>query len=222
MMDSYDKLLAWLVDMAETDNCDIDTSAFINQIKVSSQRKAKYKDQPWRQNSTSCDSYASTETPQYSKSSRNSEDFIDVRNRLRVPLSSRQTTFSDDGDADIRKASTESLYNDSNRHKDFDSVDPKEILIKRDRDLKPNGTLSNLLSASVGDLLNVSSRMKECLGRRSASMVAIAQNDSTVTLKPPLSPIPSKDSEEHILDDELLDGNIADIFFAVEALWPKK
>ncbi|XP_033736237.1 uncharacterized protein LOC117324472 [Pecten maximus] len=225
-MDSYDKLVAWLVEMAENDNSGIDKASFVNQIQnVCTKRKSKLRNQAsWQ---TSCDSYTSTETPAVSKSSRSCEDIIDPNSRLRVPVSSRQTTFSEDEeDNELRKLSSESLYNDADRENDFDVVDPKEILLKKRKNFLTSGRAAHVLSSSVGNLVDSHGMLINDIRRKSSSMVimqARGQHSVDILDRPELPQVTvQSSSEEKILDDELLDGNIADIMFAVEALWPKK
>lgn len=96
-IDSYDKLMAWLLQMATNDETnDAARSTQIDEIKKCC-AQVKEKRDAWRQHSTSCDSYTSVETSQLSRSGK-SEDFLDIKSRMRVPLSSRETTLSDEDD----------------------------------------------------------------------------------------------------------------------------
>lgn len=225
-MDSYDKLVAWLVEMAENDNSEIDTSSFVSQIQdVCTKRKTKLRNQAsWQ---TSCDSQTSTGTPAMSKSSRSCDDIIDSNSRLRVPVCSRQTTFSEDEeDNEQRKISSESLYNNTESELDFDIVDPKEILLKRRKNFLTSGKAAHVLSSSVGDLVDNQEMLMNDIRRKSSSMVIMqgrGQHSVDILERAELPQLRvESSSEEKILDDELLNGNIADIMFAVEALWPKK
>ena len=84
-MDSYDKLFAWFVEMAEQENSDSDKTNIVNEIR-SACNKAKDKRLSWRQKSgSSCDSYASTDTPLNSRSGKSSDIYVDSRGRLTVP-----------------------------------------------------------------------------------------------------------------------------------------
>ncbi|XP_048736768.2 uncharacterized protein LOC125651959 isoform X2 [Ostrea edulis] len=97
-IDSYDKLMAWLFEMAANEeNCDTDKSTQIDEIKKACEH-ARERRAAWRQHSASCDSHNSAETSQMSRSGK-SEDFVDIKSRLSVPICSRQTTFSDEDDA---------------------------------------------------------------------------------------------------------------------------
>jgi hypothetical protein len=97
-IDSYDKLMAWLFEMAANDeNCESEKSTQIDEIKKACEQ-ARERRAAWRQHSASCDSHNSIETPQMSRSGK-SEDLVDFKSRLSVPLGSRQTTFSDEDDA---------------------------------------------------------------------------------------------------------------------------
>lgn len=93
-IDSYDKLMAWLFELStHEDNCDA-----ANSFKIDPPRRcAVEKRAIWREHSVSCDSYTSAETCHLSRPGK-PEDLQDIQFRLSVPLSSRQTTFSDDDD----------------------------------------------------------------------------------------------------------------------------
>ncbi|XP_061183497.1 uncharacterized protein LOC133191775 [Saccostrea echinata] len=94
-IDSYDKLMAWLLEMASNEeNYGPDKSTHVEEIKKAC-AQAREKRTAWSQHSTSCDSYTSAETSQMSRSGK-SDDFVDIKSRLSVPFSSRQTTFSDE------------------------------------------------------------------------------------------------------------------------------
>lgn len=90
-------MIAWLLQMASNDETsDAARSTHIDEIKKCC-AQAKEKRDAWRQHSASCDSYTSVETSQLSRSGK-SEDFLDIKSRLHVPLSSREPTFSDEDD----------------------------------------------------------------------------------------------------------------------------
>jgi len=139
-------------------------------------------------------------------------------------ISSRQTTFSEDEDTELRKVSTESVCNESDREHNFsmDLLDPKEILLKKRKDFHASGRAAHVFSSSVGDLLDKPFPLTNGHKRKSASMVLMqAQRQYSETLQSEQLESPTDEPEDKIWDDQLLDGNIADILFSVEALWPK-
>nr|KAG5712309.1 hypothetical protein BaRGS_023888 [Batillaria attramentaria] len=163
-VDAHDKLIAWLAEMAENDNMQLDTSLFVKQLtRVCGTANANNngynptgggsggggggggggsdrgsgsgmglvgggrRSSALRQNSTSCESRASSsDTHRYSvgRSTRSFEDTLDPRQSWRHALSSRQATCSDDleEDPDVRNASMESLYSGSDRDSEVESM----------------------------------------------------------------------------------------------------
>uniref|UniRef100_A0A2C9KKL0 Uncharacterized protein n=1 Tax=Biomphalaria glabrata TaxID=6526 RepID=A0A2C9KKL0_BIOGL len=123
-VDSYDKLIAWLAEMAETDNVHLDTSVFVSQLNRvcgggsqanrsdasgtslcgaaaggggSSCGGSSRRAPNLRQNSSSYESHASSEMlTQRQRGSSRSDDFLDPKSAWRSGGNSRQTTFSDD------------------------------------------------------------------------------------------------------------------------------
>ncbi|XP_062569525.1 uncharacterized protein LOC134231573 isoform X2 [Saccostrea cucullata] len=94
-IDSYDKLMAWLLEMASNEeHYGPDKATHVEEIKKAC-AQAREKRTAWSQHSASCDSHTSAETSQMSRSGK-SEDFVDIKSRLSVPFSSRQTTLSDE------------------------------------------------------------------------------------------------------------------------------
>ena len=91
-------------------------------------------------------------------------------------------------------------------------------------------------SASMGDLDKINTTLEEPAGEQvPATVLARRRSISLLNLTPPgraayyVPDAPPPDTPpgripptEMFLDDTLLDGNLADILFSVEALWPKK
>ncbi|XP_035827055.1 uncharacterized protein LOC101854511 isoform X2 [Aplysia californica] len=159
-VDSYDKLIAWLAEMAESDNVELDTSVFVSQLNrvcgghaqnnflgvsgpalggamgggasASCRRAVNV-----RQNSASCDSHvshASSDFTQKHRGSMRSEDFLDPRAAWKSGVCSRQNTFSDDleeEDPDVRNASMESLYSSTDRDSELGSVSAYDATSRR-------------------------------------------------------------------------------------------
>ena len=132
-MDSHDKLIAWLAEMAECDNVELDTSLFLSQLTrvCASSVPPRHAPSPAlaadcrplsrRQNSASCDSHASHSSSDVTQRQRRDkgDDLLDPRVAWRAGsgVSSRQNTFSDDQEeeeaADVKNASMESVYSDT-------------------------------------------------------------------------------------------------------------
>ena len=91
-------------------------------------------------------------------------------------------------------------------------------------------------SASMGDLDKINTTLEESTGEQvPVTVLARRRSISLLNLTPPgrasyyVPDAPPPDTPpariptaEMFLDDTLLDGNLADILFSVEALWPKK
>ncbi|KAH9499626.1 hypothetical protein Btru_074300 [Bulinus truncatus] len=130
-VDSYDKLIAWLAEMAENDNVHLDTSVFVSHLNSvcggsrdqtnclsvsrtsvggataggggSSSGESSSKRSPnIRENSASYDSHASSERLTHRhQGSTRSDDFLDPKSAWKSGVNSRQTTFSDDLEEEI-------------------------------------------------------------------------------------------------------------------------
>ncbi|KAK3092330.1 hypothetical protein FSP39_001374 [Pinctada imbricata] len=142
-------------------------------------------------------------------------------------LYSRQTT-SDEESTGQTSSSVSGKRQDSElnpeliRLHDFSSTqtepDPQEDLdntsIKNRRNLK--GKVSSFWSKSVNNLMCRTSRLRASFSRKSNSLFTVQPSYDSgvhhVDMRQSLS--------EKVLDDKLLDGNIADILFAVDAIWP--
>ncbi|XP_041350692.1 uncharacterized protein LOC121369707 [Gigantopelta aegis] len=242
-VDSYDKLIAWLAEMAENDNVELDTSNFVRQLsKVCSDSKHGARDQPIRQNSTSCESHASSGSQRYTKSSRSADDnhSLDPRSIFRHGKTSRQGTFSDDVDEeqdDLKNASMESLYSDSDRDFEFETASVYDA--KNGNTAGFKAFLSKpkqfACSSSLGELDRIENSPIENQAllnsrRKSVSLLNLCPPDKAargngyeyVDNQPEEDrEFPTPDNGSSFLNDKLLDGNIADILFSVEALWGK-
>lgn len=78
--------------------------------------------------------------------------------------------------------------------------------------------VSEFWSKSVGSMIGRGARAKPPLARKSNSLFTVQPSIDSQIMKDDLK----RDFySEKILDDKLLDANIADILFAVDAIWPK-
>lgn len=141
-IDSYDKLMAWLLQMASNDETnDAARSTHVDEIKKCC-AQAKEKRDAWRQHSASCDSYTSVETSQLSRSGK-SEDFLDIKSRLHVPLSSRETTFSDEDDTSSSDGKNRLTVPSASRQTTFSDEEEHGALIYERKHPRPLLALSN-------------------------------------------------------------------------------
>ncbi|XP_059168671.1 uncharacterized protein LOC131950495, partial [Physella acuta] len=182
-VDSYDKLIAWLAEMAESDNVELDTSVFVSQLNrvCGGATQNKYlgvstsnggvvptpgsslvcgsrRPPNLRQNSTSCDSHASSDLTRPRGSTR-SEDFLDPKSAWRSGVNSRQTTFSDDleeEDSEVKNASMESLYSSTDRDSELGSMSAY--------DAKRDGENPNAMTCSP--IFRTSLAKRFCCGRK--------------------------------------------------------
>ncbi|XP_064602776.1 uncharacterized protein LOC135468442 [Liolophura sinensis] len=245
-LDSYDKLVAWMAEMAEHENVDLDTQLFLRQVNRLAQR-SRSKDstsQSFRQNSASCESNTSSaagsSTPAYTRSPHLHPLSALRGGRYTRASFGRQDTVSDDVDdrsaPDTANASVESLCNDSERDLDLSTMTlDEEGLSERKFSTISDALLqqsaefqqkySKPFSSSTSNILGIPDTFngaKDDGRKRSLSSWDIPcfrgppiQNVSEVD-------IPDSALDSCVLDDVLLDQNMADILFSVEALWPSR
>ena len=188
---------------------------------------------PIRQHST--DSSNSSRS-RYSRPSHSREDLIDARARFRRAMFSRQGTveFSDGDATDFHDTSMDISGGSSFEHdSDVDIVDPNSVLlnkgyqetsfIKDSRDVvRPKtGITYHGISNSVGDLLHNRTGFGDTVRSNSKSLSTMRRIKSETRNDDEITPITETEEDFNILEDKLLDGNIADILYSVEALWPK-
>ncbi|XP_062591215.1 uncharacterized protein LOC134252725, partial [Saccostrea cucullata] len=78
--------------------------------------------------------------------------------------------------------------------------------------------VSEFWSKSVGSMIGKGTRTRPKLTRKSNSLFTVQPSIDTQIMK---DDVKKNFYSEKILDDKLLDANIADILFAVDAIWPK-
>lgn len=228
--ESYDKLLAWMVEMAENDDSDLESPAYVEHLTTVCAEKYRNPsllnapgiskqhslDVPIRQHSVD-----STGSSRYSRSSRSREDLLDPKNRFRRAMLSRQSTvdFSDDSEAPI-------VSRGNSFDSDNEGSNPDTMLIHNlgetsfSNQLRPplrknqSCTSYRNISTSFGDLLNSGARKKSKSLMTMRKVLSESRNYDEIT------PI-SEECVVKVLDDNLLDRNMADILYSVEALWPK-
>ena len=221
--------------MAENDDADLGSPEFIEHITsacAAKQRQYRNCDRLDRQGSvdtTLTDSSRLNVPRQHSldsscgskcsRSSRSREDLLDAKTRFKRSTLKRQTTvdYSDDGDAPIIDVSAGSSFDHDH---DYDIVSPHTVLINQYSEtsfsqpsfrppLRKNQSCTSYrnLGSSLADLLNVQSKKKS----KSLGTMRNDEENKPIT----------EESIDRLLDDNLLDSNIADILYSVEALWPK-
>ena len=228
--------------MAENDNVELDTSNFVRQLsKVCNDSKHRSREQPIRQNSASCESHDSSGSQRYTKSTRSADDnSLDPRSAFRHGKTSRQGTFSDDVDEeqdDLKNASMESLYSGSDRDFEFETLSLYDAKNGNTGGFKAflSKPKQFACSSSLGELDRIENSPIENQAllnsrRKSVSLLNLCPPDKAtfgngyeyVDNQPEDDQeLPSPDNGSSFLNDKLLDGNIADILFSVEALWGK-
>ncbi|WAR19229.1 hypothetical protein MAR_001067 [Mya arenaria] len=241
--DSYNKFLAWMIEMAENDDSDLDSPDFVEHItsvcaKKQRQFSRQFSQSQYQQPSFDCHlevptlelparqhSVESTTSSKYSRSSRSKEDLLDPKTRFRRTKLSRQRTvdFSDDGDITGLSGGSSferDDYNDQSHCGDTVLLNKyTETSFMRNPKRPPlwknnSCTTYSNISPSLGDLLNVQSRRKSKSLMTMRKALSETRNDDEIT------PI-TEETVVKLLDDNILDGNMADILFSVEALWPK-
>ncbi|KAK3603058.1 hypothetical protein CHS0354_015751 [Potamilus streckersoni] len=228
--DSYDKLIAWMVEMAETDDLPVDTLDYANHMtkKVSHQKRRHSATENHQSSSKSAGSFRCF------RSTKSAECVVDPRTKLRRSLLTRQGTSESSGDIlDTDSAGNgavfENLCNGSDS--EGDATDPTSLLLNRYREttfIKASPlTVSRHgrykmsgMSTSVGDLLETRSFGDFLQKRKAMSLNNMKRASSDATQESFISPI-KEENVISILDDDLLDGNMEDILFSVETLWPK-
>ena len=177
----------------------------------------------------------------YSKASHanshSREDLLDPRTRFRRAMLSRQGTvdFSDGEYPDVNETSMDISGGSSFEHdSDTDIIDPSSVLLNKNcretsfvktvklppqtnKDGKYQG-----ISSSVGDLLHSRTGFEDVVRNKSKSLLTMRRIKSETRNTEDITPITETEEDYNILEDSLLDGNIADILYSVETLWPKR
>ncbi|XP_053392590.1 uncharacterized protein LOC128555126 [Mercenaria mercenaria] len=233
--DSYDKLLAWMVEMAENDEADLSSPAFVEHFTTVCAEKDKQSATelapsirsipPIRQNSFEVPvrqhSLDSSDSSQHSRSSKSREDKLHSKPRFRRAMLSRQSTFdySDDSDAPhdgIGDCSFDSDIDLSSNTCLISSIGETSFTKHVRPPLRKNQSCTTYqnYNASIADLLNADSRKK------SKSLMTMRKMFSETKNVEEITPI-IEETVVKVLDNDMLDRNMADILYSVEALWPK-
>lgn len=225
--------------MAENDDADLSSPAFVEHLTTQCAEKVHQSTAHLapssrsipsiRQNSLEVPvrqhSLDSSNSSRYSRSSRSREDLLHPKTRFRRAMLSRQSTvdFSDDSDAPRDTMGAGSFDSDT----DTNYLTPETILINdigetsftnRFRPpLRKNQSCTTYrnYNTSIADLLNLSSRKKSKSLMTMRKMLSETRNDEDI-----ITPI-TEETVVKVLDDDMLDRNMADILYSVEALWPK-
>ncbi|OWF38375.1 uncharacterized protein LOC110466377 [Mizuhopecten yessoensis] len=136
----------------------------------------------------------------------------------RSPRCSRQTTFSDEDDLTYEKSKSSLLHPPLEimtvREHEEEEAEGEGGVIRSNR-RKHKGKISGMISRSVENLLGKTSRLRHRLKYRSSSLFTV-NNDDKSEIPPELF------NDKLFLNDKLLDGNIDDILYAVDTLWPNE
>ncbi|KAL3874282.1 hypothetical protein ACJMK2_037321 [Sinanodonta woodiana] len=229
--DPYDKLIAWMVEMAETDDLPADTLLFANQAnKRASYQKRRHSATENHQRSTK-----PAASFKFSKSTESSDCVVDPRTKLRRNRLTRQGTLESSADfLDIDSGGNCAVFKNMCNASDSeeDATDPTSLLLNRYKEttfIKASSLAVSRqgrykmpgMSTSVGDLLETRRSFGDILQKRKAtSLNNMKRANSDANQDSFISPI-KEENAISILDDDLLDGNMADILFSVETLWPK-
>ncbi|XP_033735655.1 uncharacterized protein LOC117324104 [Pecten maximus] len=134
------------------------------------------------------------------------------------PRCSRQTTFSDEDDIMCEKSKSSLLQPPIEimtvREHEEEEADGEGGGLRTNR-RKHKGKISGIISRSVENLIGKTSRLRHRLKYRSSSLFTV-NNDDKSEITPELL------NDKLFLNDKLLDGNIDDILYAVDALWPNE
>ncbi|XP_045187942.2 uncharacterized protein LOC123545696 [Mercenaria mercenaria] len=237
--DSYEKLIGWMIEMAENDQADLSSLAIVEHLTTVSAEKHKHSttqlapsirsipsihqnsyEVPVRQHSfdSSCSSLNS-------RSSRSGEVLLNPKTRFRREMLSRQSTvgFSDDSEVPHNRIVSGSFDSDT----DTNFRSPDTIMINNNieetsftnrlrhplRKHQVCTTYRNY-NTSFANLLNISSRKRSKSLMTMRKMLSETRNDEEITPT-------AEETVVKVLDNEMLDGNMADILYSIEALWPK-
>ena len=167
------------------------------------------------------------------------KDQRDTRPLLRQALLCSSTTNNaggGEGHLDGGRASGKAKLSGSGRYSGYGSCSNRSSTVTISSSTTPVAQLIPC-SASTGDLDKLNTALEEVTGqqtpvkvlsrRRSVSLLNLTPPgrsayyvpDGASSDSPPARILPPT---EMFLDDTLLDGNLADILFSVEALWPRK
>ncbi|CAG2217251.1 unnamed protein product [Mytilus edulis] len=137
---------------------------------------------------------------------------------------SRQTTISiEDEDGVI----IENIHQDSDEEMiplrplsvESENAGKFDVSFESSKNQQNKRTPLGILSRSLGNIKEKTSKLKSLVRRKSSSLMTIKasenEDDKTEAMK-------AVSNEEVILNDTLLDGNINDILFAIDTLWPTK
>lgn len=229
---SYDKLIAWMIEMVENEDADVSSPSFMEHLATVCAKK--YRDIPsseldHRQNSLEVPSVPirqysleSTGSSRYSRLSRSREDFAKQKTSLRRAVLSRQSTVDYSDEGDIPGYGTGKSFDS-----EADVISPESYLLNNIEEtsftnssfrppLRKNQSCTTYQNChtSIANLLSIHSKRKSKSLMTMKKMLSETRNDEEIT------PV-TKGKVEKVLDDDMLDRNIADILFSVEALWPK-
>lgn len=216
-MDSYNKLIAWLNEMAQSDNEQFETRTIFEQIKKINKHNRKsnhlQKQQVTNSNySDLSDTYLSSDSPGTPSSL--------PEKSLQYELIYGTTRYGSIG----RQKSMGSFGFDTESDTDSDSVDPNTTLLKKPlisvMDIRPPMQTivrkSREHSSVRTSLVNVRCKKQE----NSSSDKNINDVHCNKTQETSFTDIQAK-KDRIVLNDALLDSNIEEILFSMDALWPK-
>ncbi|XP_053392605.1 uncharacterized protein LOC123542939 [Mercenaria mercenaria] len=233
--ESYEKLLAWMVEMAENDEADLTSPEFVEHLTTVCADKLDQNTPlsttsalPIRQKSLEVQapqqSLDSSSSSHISETSKCREDLLHPKTKFRRAMLSRQSTVDYSDDSDVRRE----VFGNGSFESDTDTkiVSPDSLLINNIGEtsftnrirppLRKNQSCTTYrnYNANITDLLNGSSRKKSKSLMTIRKMLSETRNDEEI------API-TEETVIKVLDDDMLDGNIADILYSVEALWPQ-
>lgn len=184
-------------------------------------KKSRQRNDLVKQKSESCVDRIYRQDQTFLKRRRKAASSCDNINRkvLRVPSIQTQNSEDDVIESlcitdDQKNAETIPLQVMSEQHDTVDS----DLTSVKNRKNGFRGRVSEFWSKSVGSMIGKGARSKPQLTRKSNSLFTVQPSMDSQIMKDDLK---RNFYSEKILDDKLLDANIADILFAVDAIWPK-
>lgn len=149
------------------------------------------------------------------------DNFIDESAKSLKSSASRQTTISveDEDGVIIENITQEEMIPLRPISVESDNLEKIDISFESGKNQSHKRGPLGILSRSVGNIKEKTSKLRTLVRRKSNSLMTIKSSENNENNAKAIKAV---SNEDVILNDQLLDGNINDILFAIDTLWPTK